>query len=516
MTTNVRALKSAKLKKAWDSLTQFHAPENKLTEKERERLVVILPRGEAIRNFVYTGALNQIENDIDVTLLTVMPNDDVAALLHSHYKNVLPLENIKEHNLVKGLREVLDMAHGCWLWSEAAKHRWRYHDHEAKTTGRTLNRFLKKNVAKLFANRTGLQILSKVERATSRLLKTNDEYLRLFRELKPALVFNSSHVHSEIATQAVQAAQWLRIPTATFIFSWDNLTSQGRVMQPYNYYLVWNDALKKQLLEIYDRVRPEQVMVVGTPQFDFHFRQEFVLTREEYCSRIGADPSRPIVLYTTGMPNHMPGEPLVVEGIAQALREMTDLNPQLVVRVYPKDKTGRFEEVSKRNPDILFPAIPWEANWYTPLLEDSYLLSNMLRYCDAGINIASTVSLELCMFDKPIINIAYNPKGVDMGAVDFLEYYEFDHYKPIVQKGAVKVATSEKEMQAFLHEALLNPQTDQTQRQALIEKMFRNTLDGNAGTRIARKLVELSGKMNADKFDEQFGVAGAIEDTIYE
>jgi hypothetical protein len=491
MITGIGASKSERFKKVLSNSIQFGMIENKLMESEYKRLVVILPRGETIRNFVYTGALDRISNDIDVSLLTVLPNDDVAALLQSRYQSVFPLNKIKEHRLVEILREVLDMAHGRWLWSGAAKHRWRYHDNEAKKQGRMLNRSVKKALAYLFSHRKGLYVLSKLERTASRLLKTNDEYLQLFRELKPSLVFNSSHVHSRIATQAVQAAQWLGIPTATFIFSWDNLTSQGRLMLPYQYYFVWNEALRKQLLEIYDTIEPEQVIVVGTPQFDFHFRQEFTLTREEFCSVIGADPKRPIVLYTTGMANHMPGEPLIVEGIAQALREMKNLNPQLVVRVYPKDQTGRFEEISRRNPDILFPKIPWEANWQTPLIEDTYLLSNMLRHCDAGINIASTVALELCMFDKPIINIAYNPEGVDMGVVDFSEYYDFDHYRPVAQSGAVKIVKSKSEMCEALRQALTTPSVDSEKRKAFIEQMFGKTLDGQSSNRIADHLLRI-------------------------
>src|SRR5262249_41794127 len=155
--------------------------------------------------------------------------------------------------------------------------------------------------------------------------------LHLFQELKPALVFNGSHVHSRVATQVVHAARRVGIPTATFIFSWDNLTSQGRIVPPYDHYLVWNNEIREQLLQIYRAVRPEQISVTGTPQFDFHFRPQFHWSREEFCTRVGADPARPIVLYSTGMANHMPGEPRIVEGIADMLAEMADLGrPQLL------------------------------------------------------------------------------------------------------------------------------------------------------------------------------------------
>jgi hypothetical protein len=264
-----------------------------------------------------------------------------------------------------------------------------------------------------------------------------DEYVRFYEKQKPSLVFNGSHVHSNVALQAVQAAQWLGIPTAAFIFSWDNLTSQGRIMPPYDYYLVWNESIRSQLLDIYKEIQPEQVFVTGTPQFDFHFQQKFFWTREAFCRHVKADPARPIVLYTTGMPNHMPGEPRIVEEIANMLREMNDLgSPQLLVRVYPKDRTNRFEELKQRRPDILFPPVPWEAAWLTPRFDDTYLLTNTLRHSSVGINVASTISLELCMFDKPVINVGYNPPGSDAGMIDYLRYYKFDHYRPLVESGA--------------------------------------------------------------------------------
>lgn len=461
--------------------------------KNNQRIVIILPRGEAIRNFVYSGALDSLESETDLHLISVIPNDEIGKMLYSRYKSVSELRDYKEHRIVKVLREILDMAHGRWLWSGAAQHRWRYHDNDAKTKGQTLTRTAKKIAAGAFANQIGLKLCSKLERAASRALRTTDDYLNLYKNLKPTLVFNSSHVHSRVATPAVEAAQWLGIPTATFIFSWDNLTSQGRIMQPYDFYIVWNNSLREQLLKIYSSIKPEQVFVVGTPQFDFHFREEFYWSREEFCQRVGIEnPSRPIVLYTTGMANHMPGEDIIVEGIAKMLREMTDFeSPQLVVRIYPKDQTGRFEKIKQRNPDILFPKIPWEPKWQTPRYEDAFLLTNMLRHADVGINIASTVSLELSMLDKPVINVSYNPKGVEMGVVDFKEYYEFDHYRPIVKSGAVEVVKSEDEMCVALKQALREPQTKSKERQALTKRMFEETLDGQCSERMASCLLKL-------------------------
>lgn len=462
---------------------------------EQSHIVAILPRGEAIRNFVQAGVLDDISRVARVSLLSVIPNDEFREQLVARYGKVIELKQIPERRTVGTVRELLDLAHGRWLWSEAAQERWRLRDREATSIPLRLKRLAKKLACYPFANRHGLELLSSFERRSSRWLRNTNHYFRLYKELKPSLVFNCSHVHAGVAVQAVQAAQWLGIPTVAFIFSWDNLTSQGRIVPSYDYYLVWNSAIREQLLQQYPSVRPDQVLVTGTPQFDFHFRPEFRWTREEFCARVGADPNRPIVLYSTGMANHMPGEPAIVEGIAARLREMTEFGPpQLMVRVYPKDRTGRFEHLKQKCPDILFPEVPWEEAWLTPKMEDSYLLTNMLEHSAAGINVASTISLELCMFDKPVINVGYNPPETAIDEVDYARYYKFDHYRPVVASGAVEVASSEQELRSMLVEALLYPGRRSKERKALLRQFFDNSLDGWSSTRVAYVLDMLASR----------------------
>lgn len=456
-------------------------------------VVAILPRGEALRNFVYTGALDEVAREMDLSILTVVPNEEFVTFLEARYPRVMPLIEAPEKWPVRYLRELLDVAHGRWIWSVAAQERWRLRDLEATTLPQKVSRLGKKMLCAPFANRAGLEWLSRLERSASRRLKTTDHYIDLFKQQRPSLVFNASHIHSQIAIQAVQAAQWLGIRTATFLFSWDNLTSQGRMITPYDYYLVWNEAIRRQLLEMYGSIRPEQVVVCGTPQFDFHFRPEFYWSREEFCAHVGADPARPIVLYSTGMANHVIGEPVVVEALADILRGMGDLGPpQLLVRLYAKGPTGHFDDLRERRPDILFPDVPWERAWLTPKPEDCYLLTNMLRHCAAGVNVASTISLELCMFDKPVINVGYRGQGVG-GAFDYRRYYEFEHYKPVVASGAVSLARSEAELADLVRQALMDPARDADKRRSLLRTFFADTLDGRAGTRVAQHLLKFAG-----------------------
>ncbi len=459
----------------------------------RPRVLVLLPRGEAIRNFVYTGMLARLQRHVDVVLLSVLPSEDLRPVLQEDVSSFLELHEVAVRRPVRVLGDLVEMAHGRWLWSAAARERWRLRDAEAGTAPARVKRGIKKALSLPFASRRGVETLSALQGVASRWLRTSDAHIDLLRRIAPSLVFNGSHVHSHLAVPVVEAARWLKIPTAAFLFSWDNLTSQGRIVPPYDHYLVWNQGLRDQLLDLYHRVEPARVHVTGTPQFDFHMRPEFRLDRNAFCRRVGADPERPIVLYTTGMANHMPGEPILVERVADLLRTMTDLaSPQLLVRVYAKDRTGRFDELKARRPEILFPEVPWERNHLTPRPEDSSLLTSTLAHCAVGINVASTVSLELCMFDKPALNIGYNPPGFGPVPVDYIRYYSYDHYKPIIESGAVELARSEQELRDLLRGALTAPQRRRPERQRLLQSFFGETLDGWSAVRVARTLVRIA------------------------
>jgi hypothetical protein len=177
------------------------------------------------------------------------------------------------------------------------------------------------------------------------------------------------------------------------------------------------------------------------------------------------------------------------------LAGMTDLDsPQLMVRVYPKDRTGRFAELKRRRKDVLFPEARWIEAWLTPTEEDNQLLTNTLRHVSAGINVASTISLELLMFDKPVLNVAYDPPGQTV-RVPYARYYDFDHYQTVVASDAVEVANTPNAMRELLRAALENPARRRDQRRAFIDRMFGDTLDGCSHKRVAKVLLDLASSM---------------------
>jgi hypothetical protein len=456
----------------------------------RKKIVLILPRGEAIRNFVLSGTAALLRQQAYVVIISVFPNKEIELILKQNSDELHELIQTPPPPAMDYFWDWIDIVHGWWIWSGAAKLRWQLRDSEADSIPKKLKRNIQKIFAYPFKSRRGVELLTNVAASYAQDIYPDKYYRDLFKKIKPDLVFNGSHIHSRIARPAIHAARKLNIKTATFLFSWDNLTSQGRIIPGYDFYMVWNNHVKNDLLNIYSSIKPENVAVVGTPQFDFHFDNKNFISREEYCKILGADPERPIILYSTGMLNLMPGEEVIVERIADICKSL-ERRPQLLVRVYPKETSGRFNTLKEKRNDIIFPLINWEIKDLMPMPSDIKLFSNMLLHCDLGINVASTVSLELCMFNKPVINIGYNPPDIDIAPKDYSLYYSWEHYKPVTDSGAVAIAWSEDQIPALIENALSNPEEDAGPRKRLIEEFFGPYLDGNAYKRIADYLLNL-------------------------
>ena len=96
------------------------------------------------------------------------------------------------------------------------------------------------------------------------------------------------------------------------------------------------------------------------------------------------------------------------------------------------------------------------------------------------------------MFDKPVINVAYNPPGLNIEPLDFGRAYAFDHYRPVVESGAVALANNEAHMKTLIRQALTEPHERSASRHRLVTTMFEDTLDGWSSRRVASVLRALA------------------------
>lgn len=459
----------------------------------RKHIVMIVPRGEAVRNFLYSDTIKILSKNARVTILSVVDDPEYVKEFQKYAERIIPLKDVEERSRLGTLRQLIHDAHFKWLKSYVANN---YFERKAQKA-KGLKDFVRKTLWNATANQGSLQSLTKLENNLTWKWRPDDYYINLFNELKPDLVFNTSHIHGAAGELPAKIAKKMGIPLAGFVFSWDNLTSRSRITVPYDYFFTWTENIKKELLRQYPYIKPQNVFAMGTPQFDYHFKPEYFISKEELAQKIGFDPNRPFILYTTGIDHHFPEEHFHVENIIQNLRELNfPQKPQLVVRTYVKGTSKEMWAIRDKNyPDVYFPKVEWDEVLYTPSVNDLSIYSSLVKYCVLGINVASTVTLEEFIFGKPVINFGFDPPGSN---IDPLMRYErhilFDHYAPVAASKGSKVAYSLSDVRNFLIEAFENPEKDLENQKKFLEYMFHGTLDGKAGERIGNQLLELAGQ----------------------
>lgn len=464
----------------------------------RPKILVVIPSGEAVRNFLFSETLERLAQDASVSLLTAVHNDEFVERFAPLCDEIVPLQNHRENGVVTRFRFLVHTAHMRWRWSKVFEYNWIARSAEAREGGpraRLRWGFLR-TAARALANRRVLDRLTQLDRVLSYRLRPTKEFDELLDRLQPDLVFNGMHVHGPSGDLPMRVAAAKGIATSAFIYSWDNLTSRSRIFVPYDDFLVWNDRMDRDLRALYPSIEPEHSHVTGTPQFDFHKSESHQLTREELAAKLDIDPERPFILYTTGVDRHFREEHRTVAFVAEALQRLAlPDRPQLVVRTYVKGTSPEMRALMADGlPDTVFPEVEWDEKWFTPSVDDLSVYTSLLHHCALGINAASTVSLELLALDKPVINLGFDPPASELGPPDrWHRHIEFDHYAPVAASGATYVALSPEDLEKYLLLALTDPDANAATRRDFIADFMGPAFDGHNGARAAEALLAIAG-----------------------
>jgi CDP-glycerol glycerophosphotransferase (TagB/SpsB family) len=114
-------------------------------------------------------------------------------------------------------------------------------------------------------------------------------------------------------------------------------------------------------------------------------------------------------------------------------------------------------------------------------------LASLLKHSDVVVNCFSTINLEAAIFDRPIVNVAFNGTGRTLSANrrhDLAIDEAQSHNQRVVKSGAVRIARSPDELLRCIDENLLAPGADAESRRRLVETECGGYM-GEAGRRIA-------------------------------
>jgi len=218
-----------------------------------------------------------------------------------------------------------------------------------------------------------------------RLVPAPAELLRAIDELDLDLVFLVTRCTlSGHEGAVIKAARALGVPTLMLVWSWDNLSSKAVLHEHPDRLLVWNETQAREADEL-QRVPPEQVEIVGAPNFDRFFAA---------VEAAGDRRSGTTIVYLGSSTNIAPDEPALFERWLGAVRAEPGLrDAEVVVRPHPggnawatwtppDDRVALHRPVEKVDPEAL---------------------ANLLARADAVVALNTSAEIEAAISGRPVL-----------------------------------------------------------------------------------------------------------------
>lgn len=450
------------------------------------RLALLLPDGVGVRNFLLGPFARLAAGRGPVDVFHVIP-DSLVGDYAAPFGDAVRWHTLRPFDagrVAEALGSAVGYAHMHWADTRAMRRRLAIRPH-APTVGRWAMTSTARLLGQAAASPAGIAWLARRHQARAAAAPAVAHYQRALQALRPTVLF-SSHQRPPEVLAPVLAARSLGIPTATFVFSWDNLTSKGRILAPFDHYLVWSSLMRDELLRYYPHVAPERVHVVGTPQFEPYTDAALRWTRSEFCERVGADARRPIICYSGGDAGTCPDDAAHLTLLLELIRAgRIPGNPQVLLRPAPVDDGSRYAGVREAHPELCYCPPAWRhpepGRWSRalPSPDDLPLLANLTRHCDVNVNVASTMTLDFALHDRPVVNIAFDMTSPPpLGTPIWDLYYQYDHYQPVMELGAARVARSPETLAEHVAAYLADPALDRDGRRRLVELQVAAPLAG--------------------------------------
>ncbi|MFV8342107.1 hypothetical protein [Flavobacterium sp. XS2P39] len=448
-----------------------------------KKLGIVITDGVGYRNFIMSNFLTEAAQQFDsVTLYSGLP--------------ISAYDNIPQSNIIIKELDVFVEGKVTWFfrkWKEVAHLKQYcsfYGMKDNLAVGYPKNNSARSLLIKIiyfftrFIHSNGsILLVEKLQFGSFSNHKITKTYLQLLREDKPTHLF-FTHQRPPFLAPFLYAAQQLKIPVSTFIFSWDNLASKGRMLGSFDYFLVWSNLMKAELMFFYPNVEKENVKVVGTPQFEPYVMKKYETTAEDFYTKFQLDANVKTICYSCADVSLGKNDPIVIAAIAKAIRNNALIIPsQLIVRTSPAEDDARFKDIREEFPEIIWNVPKWmltrenhAETWSQriPTEDDITDLRSLLEHVDLNINMCSTMSLDFMLFDKPVINTVFgNPEN---GLYDDQRFLNYDHFKKVVNSHCVTIAKNKEELISQINDALINPKSRITERKAMIDLQISEPL----------------------------------------
>jgi len=280
-------------------------------------------------------------------------------------------------------------------------------------------------------------------------------------EKNPCNLLFFTHQRPPFIAPLVAVAQRMNLPTAAFIFSWDNLASKGRMAASFDHYLVWSEQMKMDLQQFYPKVPTPKISIVGTPQFAPYSMPIYMASKEQFIQKFGLNTGLKTLCYSCGDVSTSPNDPYYISLIAGAIENNQLPKCNLLVRTSPAETPGRFDVLKNEYPWIKWNIPEWtqlrsshQEAWSQriPSVQDLIDLKSILAYSDVNINMLSTMSLDFMLHGKQVINPVMGNGSNGLG--DDQKFLEYAHIKLLLDSKASELACDPQHLLTAIQNAL--------------------------------------------------------------
>lgn len=454
------------------------------------KIIIIVPDGVGVRNYLFSNFVsNLIKENHEVFIYHKLSKSAIEEIknVKPEIKNFIEIPHFIEKPKVRIVRESLAYA--------------RLLRNKEKLNNKTIMKFWnpnKKGIKKitlyflaeflgyfLSKSKKLIKIYDKIYEKEIQSSNQSNLINKKLLDIKPDFILNL-HQRAPIASLIVESAKKININTGTVIFSWDNVP-KARLVSRYNYYFVWSELMKNELLELYPEIIEKQIKVTGTPQFEFYYESNYLLDKKIFFSKYGLDIRKRTICYS-GNDSSSPYEENYLKDICESISQIKkEDRPQIIFRRCPVDKSDRFDKVLENYKGLIYSIDPdWRiekeqedsfASIY-PTLNDNKILINTVQYSDVVINLGSTMAHDFAVFDKPCLYLNYNPVKNSKYKVE--DIYKFQHFRSMENIEAVGWINNKDEIIKKVIKAIETPDKVGRDRKKWLQRIILHPLHNNS------------------------------------
>lgn len=305
----------------------------------------------------------------------------------------------------------------------------------------------------------------RIRKKINQLERSTSKYQYCKKQLekhKPDLIFCTTQRATQ-SISALLAAQDIGIPTVAFVYSWDNVPKAMQVIET-DYYCVWSDLMKNEVLKYYPFVKSSQIFITGTPQFEPHFDTSLMQNRDDFCNEYQLDSTKKYICFSGDDETTSPLDQYYLEDLVHAVKSLNQkgYNLGIIYRKCPVDTTSRYDTILNSNTDIIAVLDPiWETvgkqwNEVLPTKEDFKMLYNVCEHSELVTNVCSSTVFDFVVHNKPCIYYNYEQPQLRKGIRDIGQNYNYVHFRSMPSQEAAIFCTDIKDLEYMIQQILEN------------------------------------------------------------